>query len=168
LLGKVKRQVESAVQLLPQLLAIKNSTHDKPQTTYYEGVEGIKAIYEDTLLCKEKVIYDILDPKKYLNLLGEDFQGSYVKRRVRRNIRIMALGPDDPENEKYINAEELREVRFFDRQAFNVPNEIMIYDNKVCLISFSSSMGVIVENSDIAQSMKAIWQMVWGNAKKSL
>jgi hypothetical protein len=60
------------------------------------------------------------------------------------------------DNEKY-----LREVKIFSKNKYNIPNEIMIFDDKVALLSFSGKIGVLIEDREIASSMFAIWQIMW-------
>ena len=46
-------------------------------------------------------------------------------------------------------------------------NEINIYDNKVAIISFKDDLiGMIIESSEIADTQRTIFKMVWEFANK--
>lgn len=163
LIEKMESTLESAKQVLPELALLTAGVTGRPRITYYEGAEGIRTIYEDTLLSKEKIIYNIADPEKLFKTIGEDFFSQYLKRRIRRKIQVQGLLPDTPTNKKYQNKQtsELRIVRYFAEHKYPFENEVMIYDNKLALLSFSGLLGVIIENDSIVRSVKSIWQMAW-------
>lgn len=165
LLEKMESRMKLAKQILPQLLLASRMSKVRPDFQFFEGAEGIRTIYEDTLNCREKIIYNIANPKNLLEVVSEQFFNQYVKKRVRRKIKVMVLMPDSSENKKYKKETKntMREVRFFAKEN-NIPNEILMYDNKLALLSFSSNIGVIVEDTEIVESMKSLWKMLWRGA----
>lgn len=164
---KMKGRLEIAQKILPQLSLLNHIDIKKPNIAFYEGAEGIRTIYEDTLSCKEKIIYNIANPANLLKTIGKDFFTQYVKKRVRKKILVKVLIPDFPQNNQYKKEEKIskREIKFFNVKMYDIPNEILIYDDKIVLLSFSSLIGVMVEDKDIAKSMKMIWQMIWSQTK---
>jgi sugar-specific transcriptional regulator TrmB len=167
LVEKQESRLAVAKKVLPELALLSASKANKPAISYYEGAEGIRSIYEDTLVCKEKNILNIAHPQNLLKAIGEDFFAQYVKKRTRRKIHVDVLLPDVPENKKYKKeaTSAMRQIKFFNVEKYPLPNEIFIYDDKVALLSFSSLVGVIVEDKDIAQSVKSLWQLVWDGVK---
>lgn len=167
LIEKQESRLSVAKKALPELSLLSASKAFKPAISYYEGAEGIRSIYEDTLTCKEKTILNVAHPQNLLKAIGEDFFAQYVKKRMRRKIHVDVLLQDVPENRKYKKEATLsmRQIKFFNVEKYPLPNEILIYDDKVALLSFSSLVGVIVEDKDITQSVKSLWQMVWDGIK---
>ncbi len=165
LIEKQESRLSVAKKILPELSLLTASKKHKPNISFYEGAEGIRSIYEDTLACKEKVILNITHPQNLLQTIGDDFFAQYVKKRTRKHIVVQVLLPDTKENKKYKKetATTKRQIKFFDQVKYPLPNEILVYDNKVALLSFSSFVGVIVEDNDIVQSVKSLWQMVWNS-----
>ncbi len=163
LVEKQESRLSVAKKILPELSLLTASKKNKPSILFYEGTEGIRSIYEDTLACKDKLILNITHPQNLLQTIGEDFFYQYVKKRTRKHIAVQVLLPDTKENKKYKKevTTAKRQIKFFDSTKYPLPNEILIYDNKVALLSFSSLVGVVVEDRDIAQSVKSLWQMVW-------
>ena len=167
LLEKMESKLNVAKKFLPQLVSISKAGAKRPQVAYFEGAEGIRSVYEDTLNCREKVILNIANPQNLVKTISQDFFDQYVKKRIRRKIHVQVLIPDSPANRKYKQEGKsvLREIKFFDGEKYPIPNEILIYDNKVALLSFSSLVGVITEDKDIAESMKTLWRMIWDQNK---
>jgi len=163
LIEKQESRLAVAKKILPELSLLSATKSSKPAIFYYEGVEGIRSIYEDTLICKEKIILNIAHPQNLLKTIGEDFFAQYVKKRTCRNIQVNVLLPDTQENKKYKEETSgtMRQIKFFDNKKYPLPNEIIIYDDKIALLSFSSLIGVLIEDKDILQSVGSLWQMVW-------
>src|SRR3990167_6928519 len=51
---------KSIHEVLPELESLYNISEFKPKIRYYEGPEGFKAVYEDTLNVSKKNLYGIL------------------------------------------------------------------------------------------------------------
>lgn len=169
LIEKQEGRLAVAKNILPELSLLTASKKQKPSILFYEGTEGIRSIYEDTLACTGKIILNITNPNNLLQTIGKDFFAQYVKKRTRKHIRVQVLLPNTKENQEYKKEKTsaLRQINFFDVEKYPLPNEILIYDNKIALLSFSSSIGVVVEDKDIAQSVKSLWQMVWDKTKSN-
>jgi len=167
LVEKMESRLAVAKKVLPELSLLTGGGAHKPAIAFYEGAEGIRSIYEDTLSCEEKLIINIAHSQNLLNVIGKDYFDQYVKKRVRRNIKVKVLLSDTTENKKYKQEikSALREVKFFDDKKYPLPNEILVYDDKIAHLSFSALVGVVVEDKDIAQSLKSLWQMVWDSVK---
>ena len=56
-------------------------------------------------------------------------------------------------------------MRFYPDNKYNIPNEIDIYADKVALMSFTDQIAVIIENKEIAESMRNLWKMAWDRFK---
>lgn len=162
---KMEQRLELAKQAISQLNTLSGLNKTKPKIEFYEGKEGIRTIYQDTLNCRNKVILNIANPKNLLTTIGSDYFSEYVKKRVRRKILVKVLLPDSPEYAPYKKEKKtaLRQIKFFDNQRYRVPNEILIYDNKVAMLSFVSKIGIIIQDDDMVQSVQNLWSMVWNN-----
>lgn len=139
-----------------------------PKMRYYEGLEGVKRVYEDTLTQKEAIFafenVDVMDPGVQ-SYLWED----YVPRRVEGGIFAQVITPKSLLNEDYRSKDKtcLRETRFLDLNAFPMEIEMNIYDKKVAFLSYKTDemYAVILESASIANSMKAIFSACWKMAK---
>lgn len=163
LVEKIQRQAELAREALPELMLISKTGKGKPKVDYYEGVEGLRTVYEDSLSSQEKIIYNIANVENLIKGVGKEFLDNYIKKRTRKKIKVKVLIPDTSYNRQYAQERkgQLREVKFFKNKEIIIPNEIMIYDDKISLLSFSSKIGVIIQDKEIAQSIRSMWHVFW-------
>lgn len=167
-LERMERQLSLSRALLPQLLLLKASDKVRPKIEYYDGIESLRTMYEDSLFCREKIIYNIAHPENFIKSIGKEFFANYVKKRAAKKIKVKVLLPNIEISKKYVKGARaaLREVRFFNHDKYTIPNEIMIYDNKLALFSFSSKIGIIIEDLEITKSIKSIWGFLWDMSKQ--
>ncbi|MEK7672958.1 MAG: helix-turn-helix domain-containing protein [Patescibacteria group bacterium] len=138
-----------------------------PRVRYFEGLEGIKAIYADTLTSKT----EILNYSNSLEIRNQwpNYDEEYVSKRAKKGIYLRGIAPKDKAGES-VHAKDQkfnRELRLIPSDQFDFTNEINIYDDKVAIISFKDELiGMIIESSEIANSQRAIFNMCWQFAEK--
>ena len=137
-----KEKLEKAKNLVPELLSISNTITFKPKIRFYEGKEGIKAVFEDALASKEKEILGYTNLKGLDEVLPPGYFKDYCKRKIQKKIKTRYLAPATGEGagiiEKYYPKNydpELVEVLLVNKKEFYFENEISIYGNKVTVIS---------------------------------
>jgi sugar-specific transcriptional regulator TrmB len=153
---------------LPQLISAFKTTENKPGVKIYEGLSGIKEVYNDTL--KEgKEIWAILqtadvDPKVYQWL-----NGTYAKKRAKAGIQAKVIIAEDENSKEYVqkNSSEKRDTRVVPKDKFPIGIEVDIYGAKVAFINFQNGrdlVGIIVQNELIADTMRAMFMLAWERA----
>ncbi|MDP2665261.1 MAG: helix-turn-helix domain-containing protein [bacterium] len=162
---KIKEQGAYLQEVLPELLSVTNVLARKPQIRFFEGVEGIKEVYRDTL--KQPDSSEIL--AWATDSIDEKFDSSwltekYVPSRVAVKIHSRVLAPNTPLLKDLAgdNVAALRNLRFLpsDEAPFSV--EINLYGKrKMALISFSEQFGIIIESVAIFETFKAIFENAW-------
>lgn len=154
---------------LPQLMARFNALEAKPKVFVYEGVEGIKQVYEDTL-AEEFPILSFLQVQEIDQDIRHYLLKSYVPRRVKRGIRVKNIvsGSLQEAESTLPDKGTYRENRYVDQKLFPANIEVLIYSNKVAYITYktgSQPMGIIIENGDIAETMRSFHKMAWEFSK---
>lgn len=149
-------------ELLPELRSIYNSKVNKPKLRFYEGKEGVKEVYKDTLRFKSEIL--AFASERMMHTLGKDFSDEYVAKRVKNEIPVRAIMPStDFLHKNYVrkNLAHLRIVKLIDEKKYNFPIEINIYANKVALMSFRDELGLIIESDEISKMMKMMFEYFW-------
>lgn len=59
---------------------------------------------------------------------------------------------------------ELHDVRVIPADQYNFNDEIMIYGDKLAIISYPDHLGLIVQNRAIADTQHAIFKLCWERA----
>src|SRR3990167_4455165 len=154
---QVKEKLALAEAAVPEFLAGANKIAKKPKIYFFEGIGGIKSIYDDSLNSKSEIL-TFTNPEDIESVLGKKYVDRYVYERARRKISVRGLAPDNPagKHAQEIGELVLRNARIFPENKYHITNEIMIYDDEI---------GLIIENKDLSDTFRNIWKMSWDNAK---
>lgn len=153
---------------LPQLISIFKIGDNKPGVKIYEGINGIKEVYNDTL--KEgKEIWAILQTSEVEPKIYEWLTHTYSKKRADMGIWAKVIAAEDLKTKYYVskNKTEKRETRIVPKKKFPIGIEVDIYGNKVAFINFhknSDLVGIIIQNDLIANTMRAMFTLAWERA----
>lgn len=163
-LKEVKENIEES---LPLFKTIFEKQGGKPVVKLYEGLIGIRHILEDVLKSMDRVkdktyyVYSSSNVRKNVHQAMKDFS----KKRIRRKIKVktIALGKGGGtvglDERKWMQlpnpkgSEELRSTY-----------EIIYGGNKVAHISLDNAenpVGVVIENQEIYQTQKLIFEYNW-------
>ena len=151
--------------LVPELKSIHNIT-DRPRVKFYEGEEGLKEVYEDTLTSHEPIrAYATVDD---MHTGLPNYFPKYYHRRAGAGIHIRAIIPDTEigRERKSKDHEEMRESALVPADTYYFSPEINIYDNKVMIASWREKLGIIIESTEIAKKKKKIYELAWAEAKR--
>lgn len=165
LLEEEKNKFLKLQNVMPLLQKLNQKFEVTPQMSVYEGKEGLIQIMEDTLTAKSDLSC-WANPNIAMDLL-EDYYPTYVKKKVERKIWLRGIFCYDNIGLKFKTRgkEELREVYLVPVEKFPFKNEINIYDDKVAIISHQDQIGVIIQNQNIADTQKAIFNLAFEYAK---
>ena len=160
-----KDTFEKIEKKIPDLISI-HKTGDRPRVRFYEGINGLKTVYEDTLSTKENVVVGFLAYDELHKTLPNYFP-DYYKRRAQRGLLGKAIVTDTEQGEARVglNKEEMRETLFVPKDEYYFIPEIDIYDNKIMIASWREKLGVIIESEEIADAMKKIFKLAWIGAE---
>lgn len=162
---EAKSCVQKIDEAIPELLGIFSLPGEKPKVKYYQGIEGIKKIYDDTLVAGEP-IYAFTDYEKMFDVMTPEYMIKYAENRATKRISFYTLAQPGHWAKKMValNKEHKREMKLLENA--QLETEINIYGNKVALLSFRRPYtGVIIEDRAISQSIKSIWKVLWDKLK---
>ena len=160
-----QEKLNRANQLAPQLKSIHNVA-ERPKIKFYEGKDGLKEVYEDTLTSTEPIrAFAAVDD---MHQALPDYFPEYYKRRAKKGIAIRGIVPATEMALERLksNKEELREMALVPKDKYYFSPEINIYDNKVMIASWREKLGIIIESEEIADAMKKIYELAWAEAKR--
>ncbi len=157
------RQLQSR---LPQLQAIYNAHRTKPKVVFFEGKDGIKEMYRETVREKPSEILEY-NASFIFGAFPDYTPDEYVKDRKRENIRARRIAPDDENWRRHAarDKEELSVTKLLSPEDFNPPVEINIYQDKVAIMSYEDKLGLVVESKGIAKTMRQIYELLWKRLK---
>ncbi len=165
---KTKQRQQNFIDALPELLSFYNASATKPAIKYFEGMEGMKQVFNETLqLNKGEEILAYSSAESIHEYLGDDYVKFYLSERVRKGIIQRAIAEDSSAARRHQkhDKQELRITRLVDKKRFPFTNEINIFRNKIIIMSYADLLGVIIESDNIAKTQKAIFELAWIGAK---
>lgn len=169
LVSVLEQKAKYAKNIMPDLEAMTSALALRPKIKYYEGMEGLKSILDDTLTAKNKELLGYSNLQSASNLFGEYIK-EYASKKVKRNIKTRLICPSSQDSFEYIKdyypkefPPELIEILFVNPREFWFEHEIVIYDNKVAVISLNKDelIGMIFESAVYAGSQRAIFNLAW-------
>ncbi len=150
-------------EILPQLKSIYNIKGLRPKIRFYEGKEGLKEVYSDTLKYKGEILGFISDA--VVHVLGNEWAEKYLKMRVKNRIPIRAIYPATEYFLKDFtphDQQQLRISKIIDQKKYPFSIEINIYGfQKVALMSAKEETGIIIEGKEIYNTLKLIFELLW-------
>jgi sugar-specific transcriptional regulator TrmB len=151
---------------LPQLISQYTASSAKPVISYFEGIEGVKKTYLDTIAVPDTTMYSLvttatIEPEIYRWLTHE-----YVQERIKRHVNVQAIVATGDRSKQYIglNTAELRESKAIDGDKYPITHEICIYESKITLIHHragSQLLGIIIAHPMIAKTFRAWFDLTW-------
>jgi len=163
--ARAKRQYDDVRQILPELMGVFNLPGNKPKVRFYQGEDGVRAVYEDMLKTGETV-YGFSDYEKMLATIKDVDLWTIPAERVKKKIKFYCIAKDGEQGRavKQLDGKQLRETKLVDKVDFET--DINIYGNKVGMISFRRPLAcVIVEDAAIANTLRSVWKAWWENLK---
>lgn len=152
---------------LPSLVSDFNLISGKPGVRFFEGIEGVKKVLEDSLVAKE-LIYSYADLEavvKHIDKINKD----YVKKRDELGIRKRVIFIDSPFTRSYLKNyhRETTFMKFIDHKLYSFNSVMQIYDGKISYITLSkkSKIGVIIEDKNIYQMHKSLFEYAWSKTQ---
>jgi len=160
-LNRAKERVKNLEKAMPLLKKLSSDTAH-PKIEYFEGIEGIKQVYADTLNAKTEILN--YANSQLIREIWPEYDDEYVEKRVKKKIFLRGIAPHDEYGLNVVadNKAAHRDIRLVPGKVFDFSNEINIYDDKISIISLKHDLiGIIIENKDIANTQRSIFHMAW-------
>lgn len=155
---------------LPQLASLYNLAMHKPNVQFFEGMDGIAKVLEDSLTAKTEN-YTYIDNEAMSKYAGK-LNDAYVKKRATLGIKKKMLTIDSPYIRDRIKTFDpsMTAVHVIDGKNYPFATVMQIYDNKVSYITLrdDSMIGVIIEDESIARMHRTLFEFTWSNTKALL
>lgn len=166
LLNILQRKQNELLEIIPNLLAItKAESNIRPEVKFYQGKEGLKAVYEDTLAsCKKGDEILAFTSAQDIDAILGDYAQEYLKKRVAGQIKERCICEDSPSAWSYKakDKEHLRDTKVINKALLPLSIEKNIYNDKICFMNFRGfPFGVIIKSPQIAKSEKAMFDLLW-------
>lgn len=153
--------------VLPSIVSDFNLISGRPGVEFYEGLEGVKRVLDDTLTSHEEICAysDIEAIDKYIPEMNK----KYAERRKQLFVKKRGIVIDTPFTRDFLRGyySKITENRFIQKGRFPFGALFQIYDEKVVYVTLEKDnfMGFILHNKAIYQMHRALYEDAWAHAK---
>lgn len=156
--------------LLPELLRITPMSANFPKIRFYEGIEGIKEVYTDTLKNTSEIL-GFLTVEYIPQELKKYFVDYYTPKRKKKGIPCRLILIDCKKSQRYhkLDKQNLRKTYLLPKKCLPFEIEISIYGkDRVALISFTENdlSAVIIQSFAIHNTLKSLYLFCETMAKR--
>ncbi|MFZ2150517.1 MAG: helix-turn-helix domain-containing protein [Candidatus Absconditicoccaceae bacterium] len=166
LLKMRETKCENLKAKLPEFMAIAHKFDNKPQVKFFEGLEGLKQLYEDMLSSNTEPIHAFLGigsaSQNLLNYLNLHF----LPERIKIGLHAKVLLCNEEKKKDYpaytSSRKFLTEHKVLSFDFVKLYNEINIYGNdKISLVMFSEDemSGLIIQSKKLHDTLKGIFDL---------
>ncbi len=162
--GQLKEKQETFESILPELLSIANFIEKKPRIRFFEGIDGMKEVYKDTLRYTDQEMLVWISEEAYTNFDEQWIRKFYVPKRIDAKIWVRAIVPDTKIMREFKAADpySIRETRLVSGEKFPFTIEFFLYGkDRLALIAFEEKIGMLIESQKIYTTLKSIFEMNW-------
>jgi sugar-specific transcriptional regulator TrmB len=166
LLRRIEAQRQLVQEVLPRLRSIHNSAGGKPKVRYFPGIEGIKAVLNETLECQSKQLRAVMSNSELFQMPGFEVIREVVARRVRAGIslRVIRSGPGDRRDLWRTSKRDLRELRFAPAD-FEVGITTYLYDDTVAIISSRAEhYALSIQSAEFFAFVCSLFEVLWSTS----
>lgn len=168
---KIEKQQTDLQKLIPSLEILKKGPLSATQVEHFQGLNGVKAVYEEALYCKSRHWDTITPTHIFLRQFGEDFRKYVMNTREKRKISARSLWEQSrlaryTAEKKPINSHN-REMRIMPPEMQNrFLSKIILFDKKIALITPASDAGaVLISSPELHAAFMAMFETIWTMSK---
>lgn len=137
-----------------------------PKIKFFNGKEGLKKVLTTTNQAKSKEILGIVRSFDIYESLGEEYMKNLITERIKKKIHTKNIWPAGKIPKAMDqHKEQLREI-VFSKEQENIPSTIVVFDNKVILITSTKELFCVeIESRDLAQTFRVLFGILWDREK---
>lgn len=157
-----EKRREIAEEVIPQLKRLQLNEGRGQEATIYEGLRGIKSIYEKMLrvLRKGDTLYVLGTPAKAHELL-ETFFLHFNKQRVKKGIKMKILYyPDAKKYAAKRKRMKLTQLKYL-HEKLPTPAWTDIFADYVVIFNVEAITAFLLRDRNIAESYKKYFDIIW-------
>ncbi len=171
LLEKSQEKTSNLEAVMSTLLAMNLNADQKPWVQLFEGVEGLKMCYEDTLQYPQSTLKAFLGYGKIQDQLKNWLDSTYLPKRIQQKILAKVLVPWKLEaafsypplidSKKYC---EYTQLGFVQDTDFDLYNEINLYgEDRVLIVMFRAEemIGMLIKSKLLYDTLSALFDLTW-------
>lgn len=150
---------------LPELLAMYNLKGDEGFIKYYEGIEGMRTVYDDLLKdLRPKDKYMVIADQALWYDLDKKYFDGFIKRRSKLNInnRMLFRNTEVARERQKLGKILNEEIKLLPEK-MNFLSNIVITPYKIVFHQLTAPViTLVIENQSIIKTHQEVFELLWG------
>ncbi|MFZ2151171.1 MAG: helix-turn-helix domain-containing protein [Candidatus Absconditicoccaceae bacterium] len=171
LFKREEEKYEKMKSTLPELLAITEKFGNRPKTQFFEGLEGLKKIFDEVLSAGDKMA------SPYLSFVGTNEMDPRVEKYIynefipqRAKIKTKTKAIMSRDKSQYMDYhKKSHNTLIVDKPLFDLGNEIVVYgSNKVAILMYDTAemSGLTIESQTLHDGLTSLFNLIRDIYKK--
>lgn len=162
-IAEKERQLKEAMNVIPELKTMYNDPEGKLKVRFYEGPKGIVSAYEDTLTAETPILAYASVENQHAFFPG--YFPEYYRRRTKKKIPVECILAYTKESfrVKELDKEHMRKSYIVPPE-YTISPEIVIYDDKVGIMSLKEEFAVIIQSKEVANAFDKLFHLAYERA----
>lgn len=164
----IEQKKDRLNSMIPELSAIHNLKTSESFIRYYEGVEGIKTVYDSILaeLRPGDEYLIISDMKRFLGMDQAYFAG-FIEKRAKLNLKVRTILQDNETAHYYKKIEKNtnQEIRILDRKVDLMANTVILPNKIIINQVVEPIISIVIENKSIVETQRQQFNIIWNSIK---
>lgn len=147
---------------LPDFMSLYNFKENESMIKYYEGLSGIKSIYEELLTdAKPGDYYLVISDTEKWKMLDEPYFNKFMERRFKKGIKPRMIFQHSESALKQKGAYPNEEIKVLPPDTKLNINLIITPKRLVLLQITQPIMALVIENKNIIAMHKDLFELIW-------
>lgn len=159
-----EERLSMAKKVLPELMAMALGKTPKVRSFFYDGISGVRqALWYHLSEMKGKQFVGFYASPHEAAEGFEELSIEWNNELHKEGITIRGIVPDHPSLAEWRNrdSEYGYSMKIVPYEDYSAINSIDVGDTFVRILAFRDLQAVIIENPDVAQTIRQIFKMVW-------
>lgn len=161
LIQSLEKRKELVQRILPDLQGLYTTQKNKPKIRFYDGLEEIKDIYEQSLQSEKVMMVGSIE--QLHALLPGYLEHYFVEVKKRGIIVYQILGEYRNEfNKTKELLNDLYDTRLLPPEYKDMPTNILLWNDTIALIALSEpAFGTMLTNQMLAKTFQMLFEIIW-------
>lgn len=158
---QLRKQDESLQDtIVPMLKAINIQQENKPQIKFFEGADGINKVFDQYVL-KSHDAFNCGSYETATRVISRESELHFFQNIKKQGVFYRMLLEDTPLNREFAKASRgIVHTKFLPEET-PISADIIIFSDKVALISYEKETATLIEDESIARAIKMYLEFMW-------
>ncbi len=166
--GIIEQKKDRLKGMIPELAALYSLKSGEGLIKYYEGVAGIKTVYDHILDgLKEGDEYLIVSDMKRFLAIDEPYFVNFMEKRAKLNLEVKTIIQDNEEGRYYKTIERNinQKIKILDK-SIDLKAFVIILPDKIVIAQMVEPLiAIIIENKSIVDMQRQQFNIIWNAIK---